>query len=188
MMPSRKDNLYIIRMRGSISSVKSRWWESNIFRLSPTRYALLCFLLKEVKVPWSICLLKCFQNMLLNADIWWSFSTVKFMKDSFQERTQESGVGRARKAQVMELCSRPLRSRRFEIIKKILQPPWIAKRHRELTFTKTLFFSYSNQFQSWKNQHHCQKSRVVRLWDNQIRWIVLWWKASKSVCCVWSLS
>ena len=47
-----------------------------------------------------------------------AFSTVKFMKDSFQERTQESGVGRARKAQVTELCSRPLRSRRFEIIKK----------------------------------------------------------------------
>ena len=40
------------------------------------------------------------------------------MKDSFEERTQESGVGRARKAQVTELCSRPLRSRRFEIIKK----------------------------------------------------------------------
>ena len=55
--------------------------------------------------------------MPLNADIWWSFSTVKFMKDSFQERTQESGVGRARKAQVTELCSRPLRRRRFEIIK-----------------------------------------------------------------------
>ena len=51
MMPSRKDNLYIIRMRGSISSVKPRWWESNTFRLSSTRYALLCFLLKEVKVP-----------------------------------------------------------------------------------------------------------------------------------------
>ena len=55
--------------------------------------------------------------MLLNADIWWSFSTVKFMKDSFQERTQESGVGRARKAQVRELYSRPLHRRRFEIIK-----------------------------------------------------------------------
>ena len=55
--------------------------------------------------------------MLLNADIWWSFSTVKFMKNSFQDRTQESGVGRARKAQVMELCSKPLRRRRFEIIK-----------------------------------------------------------------------
>ena len=55
--------------------------------------------------------------MLLNADIWWSFSTVKFKKDSFQERTQESGMGRARKAQVTELCSRPLRRRRFEIIK-----------------------------------------------------------------------
>ena len=45
------------------------------------------------------------------------------MKDSFQERTQESGVGRARKAQVTEQCSGPLRSRRFEIMKKILQPP-----------------------------------------------------------------
>ena len=45
------------------------------------------------------------------------------MKDSFQERTRESGVGRARKAQDTELCSRPLRRRRFEIIKKILQPP-----------------------------------------------------------------
>ena len=42
------------------------------------------------------------------------------MKDSFQERTQESGVGRARKAQVTELCSRPLRRRRFEIIKKYI--------------------------------------------------------------------
>ncbi|CAH3186612.1 unnamed protein product, partial [Porites evermanni] len=33
MMPSRKDNLYITRLRGSISSVKPRWWESNTFRL-----------------------------------------------------------------------------------------------------------------------------------------------------------
>ena len=41
------------------------------------------------------------------------------MKDSFQERTQESGVGRERKAHATELCSRPLRRRRFEIIKKI---------------------------------------------------------------------
>ena len=40
------------------------------------------------------------------------------MKDSFQERTRESGVGRARKAQATELCSRPLRRRRLEIIKK----------------------------------------------------------------------
>ena len=40
------------------------------------------------------------------------------MKDSFQERTRESGVGRARKAQATELCSRPLRRRRFEIIEK----------------------------------------------------------------------
>ena len=40
------------------------------------------------------------------------------MKDSFQERTQESGVGRARKAQATDLSSRPLRRRRFEIIKK----------------------------------------------------------------------
>ena len=55
--------------------------------------------------------------MLLNADIWWSFSMVKFMKDSFQEGMQESGVGNARNAQVTELCSRPLRRRRFEIIK-----------------------------------------------------------------------
>ena len=39
------------------------------------------------------------------------------MKDSFQEGMQESGVGRTRKAQVTELCSRPLRRRRFEIIK-----------------------------------------------------------------------
>ena len=45
------------------------------------------------------------------------------MKDSFQERTQESGVGREKKAHATELCSRPLRRRRFEIIKKILQPP-----------------------------------------------------------------
>ena len=93
MMPSRKDNLYIIRMRGSISSVKPRWWERNAFPLSSTRCALLCFFLKEVKVPWSICLLKCFTNMLLNTDVWWSFSTVKFTKVSFQERTQESGRG-----------------------------------------------------------------------------------------------
>ena len=42
------------------------------------------------------------------------------MKDSFQERTREWGVGRAMKAQVTELCSRPLRSRRFEIIKKYI--------------------------------------------------------------------
>ena len=41
------------------------------------------------------------------------------MKVSFQERTQESGVGRARKELITELCSRPLRSRRFEIIKNI---------------------------------------------------------------------
>ena len=40
------------------------------------------------------------------------------MKDSFQERTQEPGVGRARKAQATKLCSTPLRRRRFEIIKK----------------------------------------------------------------------
>ena len=40
------------------------------------------------------------------------------MKDLFQERTRESGVGRARKAQATDLCSRPLRRRRFEIIKK----------------------------------------------------------------------
>ena len=40
------------------------------------------------------------------------------MKDSFQERTRESGVGRARKSQVTEVCSTPLRRRRFEIIKK----------------------------------------------------------------------
>ena len=76
MMASRKDNLYIIRMRGNISSVKPRWWKSNAFPLSSTRYALLRFLLKEVKVP-------CFTNMLLNADIWWSFSAVKFLKVSF---------------------------------------------------------------------------------------------------------
>ena len=31
MMPSRKDNLYIIRMRGTMSSVKPRWWESSDF-------------------------------------------------------------------------------------------------------------------------------------------------------------
>ena len=93
MMPSRKDNLYIIRMRGSISSVKPRWWESNTFRLSSTRYALLCFLLKEVKVPWSICLLKFFTNMPLNADIWFSFSTLKFVKVSFQERRRNRGWG-----------------------------------------------------------------------------------------------
>ena len=40
------------------------------------------------------------------------------MKDLFQERTRESGVGHARKAQATDLCSRPLRRRRFEIIKK----------------------------------------------------------------------
>ena len=40
------------------------------------------------------------------------------MKDSLQERTRESGVGRARKAQATELCSRPLRRRRFEIFLK----------------------------------------------------------------------
>ena len=118
MMPSRKDNLYIIRIKGIMSSVKPRWWESSDFSLSSTWYALLRFLLKEVKVPWNICLLKCYTNMLLNADIWWSFSTVKFRKVSLQERTQKSGVGRTRKGQVTELCSRPLRSRRFEIIKK----------------------------------------------------------------------
>ena len=44
----------------------------------------------------------------------------KLMKDSFQERTKESGEGRTRKAQVTELCSRPLRRRRFEIIKKYI--------------------------------------------------------------------
>ena len=44
----------------------------------------------------------------------------KIHKVLFQERTQESGVGRTRKAQVTELCSRPLRSRRFEIIKKYI--------------------------------------------------------------------
>ena len=44
---------------------------------------------------------------------------VKLMKVSFQEKTQESGVGRARKKLITELCSRPLRSRRFEIIKNI---------------------------------------------------------------------
>ena len=49
----------------------------------------------------------------------WLFSTVKFMKDSFQEGMQESGVGRTRKAQVTKLCSRPLRSWRFEIIKNM---------------------------------------------------------------------
>ena len=41
------------------------------------------------------------------------------MKASFQERTQESGAGRTRKGQVTELCSRPLRSRHFEIIREI---------------------------------------------------------------------
>ena len=45
------------------------------------------------------------------------------MKDSFQERTRESGVGRARKAQDTELCSRSLRRRRFEIIKKNIAAP-----------------------------------------------------------------
>ena len=80
-------------MRGSISSVKPRWWERNAFPLSSTRCALLCFFLKEDKVPWSIFLLKCFTNMLLNADVWLSFSTVKFTKVSFEERTQESGRG-----------------------------------------------------------------------------------------------
>ena len=73
MMLSRKDNVYIIRTRGSISSVKPRWWDSNTFRLSSTRYVLLCFLLKEVKVPWKICLFKCFTNTLINADIWWYY-------------------------------------------------------------------------------------------------------------------
>ena len=42
------------------------------------------------------------------------------MKDLFQERTRESGVGHARKAQATDLCSRPLRRRRFEIIKKYI--------------------------------------------------------------------
>ena len=100
MMPSRKDNLYIIRMRGSISSVKPRWWESKAFPLSSTRYSLLRFLFKEVKVPWSICLLKCFKNMVLNTDIWCSFSTVKLMKVSFQESTQEWGEGRTLKQNI----------------------------------------------------------------------------------------
>ena len=39
------------------------------------------------------------------------------MKDSFQEGMQESGVGRTRKAQVTELCSRPLRSRVLKLLK-----------------------------------------------------------------------
>ena len=55
-----------------------------------------------------------FAYMLLNTDIRWSLYTV--LSISFQERTQESGVGRARKEHT-ELFSRPLGSRRFEIIK-----------------------------------------------------------------------
>ena len=175
MMPSLKDNLYIIRMRGSISSVTPRWWESNTFCLSSTRYALLCFFLKEVKVPWNVCLLKCFTNMLWNADIWWSFSTVKFMKVSFQESTQESGVGRCtRKEQVTGLIKNNAAT--------VSPGPMEACFYQDTCF---FFFSYSSQFQSWKNQRHCQKSRVVRLWGNHICWTVLRWKATKNLCFLW---
>ena len=184
MMPSRKDNLYIIRMRGSISSVKPRWWESNTFRLSSTRYALLCFLLREVKVPWSICLLKSFKNMLLNADIWWSFS----IKIRFKKGCRNRGWGAQGKRKLRNFVQGHCVEGVLKLLKYILQPLYTAQRQRELTFTKTLFLSYSNQFQSWKNQHHCQKSMVVRLWDNHICRTVLWWKASKSLCILWSLS
>ena len=42
----------------------------------------------------------------------------KIHESLISKKTQESRVGRTRKGQVTELCSRPLRSRRFEIIKK----------------------------------------------------------------------
>ena len=72
------------------------------------------------------------------------------MKVSFQERTQESGVGCARKEQVTELIKN----------NGATVSPGPMEAYFFLFF---FFFSYSSQFQSWKNQGHCQKSRVVRL-------------------------
>ena len=190
MMSSRKDNLYTIRMRGSISSVKPRWWESNTFRLSSKRYALLCFLLMEVKVPWRICWRKCFANMLLNTDIWWSFSMVEFMKVSFQERTQESGVGAQGKPKLRNFVQGHCAQGVLKLLKIYIAATVDSPEATRALLLPRLFSALynSNQFQSWKNQHHCQESRVVLLWDNHICWIVLWWKASKSLCFLWSLS
>ena len=66
-MLSRKYNLYIIRMSGSISSVKPRWWRSNTFRLSSSRYVLLSFVLKEVEVPGDIFIVICAVRVVLDA-------------------------------------------------------------------------------------------------------------------------
>ena len=101
MMPSRKDNLYIIRMRGSISSVKPRWWESNTFRLSSTRYALLCFLLKEVKVPVTVkyLLIEMFHEYAFK---FWYLMVIFYGKidESFISRKDAGIGGGARKKRV----------------------------------------------------------------------------------------
>ena len=53
--------------------------------------------------------------MPLNADILWSFSTLKFMKVSFQETRRNRGWGAQGKGKLRNYVQ-ALRSRRFEII------------------------------------------------------------------------
>ena len=122
MMPSRKDNLYIIRMRGSISSVKPRWWASNTFRLSSTRYALLCSLLKEVKVPVTVkyLVIEMFHEYAFK---FWYLMVIFYGKidESFISR-KDTGIGAValRESASYGTIYVPLCSRRFEIFKKYI--------------------------------------------------------------------